>query len=97
MPKPPQGRVSPDTASQASIRKSVDVGSDIKQVSTVAYWYRSNYFASEDEARGAFLLAYQQGLDGMGRSTSHWMGLTDEEYAGWMKNEELPKKSVLES
>jgi hypothetical protein len=28
----------------------------------------------------------------MGRSIHEWMGLTEKEYAEWLKNEELPAK-----
>lgn len=92
MPKSSQRHDIDHHVSQASIRQSVDIGPELNQVSSVAYWYRSNYFANDDEARGAFRLAYQQGLDGMGRSIHEWMGMTDKEYAGWMNNEELPEK-----
>ena len=74
-------------------RRSIDVGPNMSQVSPVMYWYREDYFDNDDEARGAFRLAYQQGMDGMGRSVQEWMGLTDEEYDSWMRSDSLPPKS----
>lgn len=76
---------------QKDKRQGIDIGSAIGQVSPVTYWYKSGYFQNEDEARGAFRLAYQQGLDGMGESIAKWMGLTSEEYDVWMRTEALPK------
>lgn len=69
------------------------MGLAAKHVSTVTFWYRKRHFQSDDEARGAFLLAYQQGLDGMGNSIPEWMGLTSEEYDAWVRRHELPPKS----
>ena len=71
--------------------KRIDVGEKMCQVSPVAYWYKHGHFQNEDEARGAFRLAYQQGLDGMGASIAEWMGLADEEYDSWMRNDSLPQ------
>lgn len=93
MPKSTQRHDIDSRASQASIKKSIDIGPELSQVSPVVYWYRNNHFVNDDEARGAFRLAYQQGLDGMGRSIPEWMGLTEKEYYGWLKNEELPCKA----
>lgn len=61
------------------------------QVSTARSWHRAGHFANEDEARGAFKLAYQQGLDGMGKSIAEWMGLTTTEYDAWMRDDALPR------
>lgn len=61
-------------------------------VLTVTEWYRADYFNTESEARGAFRLAYQQGLDGMGSSIHEWMGMTGEEYNAWMSRDVLPPK-----
>lgn len=58
--------------------------------SSVAFWYRNEQFKNEDEARGAFRLAYQQGMDGMGKSVQDWMGLTKEEFDAWMRSDALP-------
>ncbi|MBL8617727.1 MAG: hypothetical protein JNM72_19115 [Deltaproteobacteria bacterium] len=77
--------------SQAEMRRGIAVGPSMGEVSSVAYWYRSNHFKNEDEARGAFRLAYQQGLDGMGVGIAEWMGLTGEEYHAWMSSDALPK------
>lgn len=78
---------------QKEIKQSIDVGPGMGQVSTVAYWYKHGYFANDDEARGAFRLAYQQGLDGMGKSIQKWMGLSDQEFDAWMRDNSLPPKS----
>jgi len=77
-------------ATQKDHRRQIDVGSNMRQVSLVSYWYKSGHFKNEDEARGAFRLAYQQGLDGMGNSISEWMGLTSEQYDAWMRDGSLP-------
>lgn len=77
---------------QAEKRRGVDVGPMIGQVSPVIYWYRSGHFANDDEARGAFRLAHQQGLDGMGRTIQEWMGLTDAEFDAWMRSDALPAR-----
>lgn len=66
------------------------MGPGLLQVRTVASWYRTGHFENDDEARGAFRLAYQQGLDGMGPSVEEWMGLTPEEFDAWMRDEALP-------
>ncbi len=79
-------------ATQAEIKRSINTGSNIGQVSPVRYWYNNGHFKNDDEARGAFFLAYQQGLDGMGVSIRHWMGLSEEEYGEWMKNDALPPR-----
>jgi hypothetical protein len=73
-------------------RQSVDIGPGLCQVSPVMYWYKHGHFKNDDEARGAFELAYQQGLDGMGRSTREWMGLTLEQFAAWMRDGTLPPR-----
>jgi hypothetical protein len=54
------------------------------------YWYTHGHFKNEDEAMGAFKLAYQQGLDGMGKSISAWMGLSADQYDAWMRDGSLP-------
>lgn len=61
-----------------------------KQVSTVAFWYRSGLFRDEAEARGAFRLAHQQAMDGAGQSVAEWMGLSETEFAAWTRNDALP-------
>lgn len=76
---------------QREHRRGVDVGPTMAQVSPVVYWYRAKHFKNEDATQGAFELAYQQGLDGMGESIQQWMGLTDEEYSAWMRDQSLPK------
>ena len=74
-------------------RRGIDVGEGMTQVSSVNSWYKHGYFQNDDEARGAFGLAYQQGQDGMGKSTAEWMGLSNKEYDAWMRNHEIPPKS----
>lgn len=81
------------TPSQGEVRRAVRVGPTMGDVSPVMYWYKHDHFKTEDEARGAFKLAYQQGLDGMGESTQSWMGLTNEQYSSWMRDESLPARS----
>jgi len=77
---------------QREKRQGVKVGPGMFEVSPVSYWYKNDHFNNDDEARGAFMLAYQQGLDGMGKSIQEWMGLSSDEYEAWMRNDELPKK-----
>ena len=77
---------------QKEKKQSVDVGSGFHQVCPVAYWYRDGHFKNEDEAMGAFTLAYQQGLDGMGKSISKWMGLSKTDFNSWMKDGSLPRR-----
>jgi hypothetical protein len=62
----------------------------------VSYWYRGGHFRNQDEAIGAFKLAYQQGLDGMGPSIQQWMGLTGPEFDAWMRDDALPAQAGLE-
>jgi hypothetical protein len=73
-------------------RQRIDIGPKMSQVSPVAYWYRCGHFKNEEQANGAFELAYQQAMDGMGASASGWMGLTEEEFDAWMRNRALPIK-----
>lgn len=61
-------------------------------VSTVNFWWQHGYFPNTVEAIGAFKLAHEQGKDGLGRSVSEWMGLTEEEFADWMRNNKLPER-----
>jgi histidyl-tRNA synthetase len=82
---------SPRGITQGAMRNGIDVGPKMSQVSPVLYWYKAHFFKNEDEARGAFRLAYQQGLDGMGNSIEEWMGLSEQEYTAWMDSESLPK------
>lgn len=74
----------------ASYPKIIDVTTISGEVSPVIFWYRVGHFRSEEEARGAFRLAHQQGLDGMGKSVRQWMGMTDEEFDAWMRHDALP-------
>ena len=89
-PKPQGEKALTPAERQARYRQKINVGPRLTQVSPVMYWYASRYFKNEDEARGAFRLAHQQGLDGMGRSISEWMGLTPEQYDAWMRDDALP-------
>lgn len=81
---------------QRDKKRGIDVGSGLHQVSPVSYWYKYGHFKNEDEARGAFRLAYQQGMDGMGESVDKWMGLTEKEFSLWMSRDEIPKKALSE-
>ncbi len=76
---------------QKENRRGINVGPQMNQVSPVAYWQKHGHFKNEDEVRGVFRLAYQQGLDGMGQSIQEWMGLSVEEFDAWMRNDELPE------
>ena len=78
------------TSTQKDNRQKIDVGAGMFQVSPVMYWYKAGHFKNEDEAQGAFKLAHQQGLDGMGKSIHEWMGLTVEEYGEWYSKNTLP-------
>ena len=75
---------------QREYRRGVDVGGGLHQVTTAAEWYKAKHFASEAEARGAFKLAHQQALDGMGTSKAAWMGLTAAQFDAWMRDDALP-------
>ncbi len=77
---------------QKMMRRRVDVSNSINGVTTVGSWYKAGHFDNDEQALGAFKLAYQQGLDSMGESISAWMGLNEDEFAEWMKNDTLPKK-----
>ena len=59
---------------------------------TVTELYRADHFTSEEDAMGAFKLAYQQAIDGMGVGPQDWMGMSPEEYSAWMTNDSLPQK-----
>lgn len=60
---------------------------------TVGSWYKHGHFANDDQAKGAFELAWQQYMDGMGKSPEEWMGLTKEEVDAWHRDGTLPKKN----
>jgi hypothetical protein len=85
-----------NSGNQRDKRRGIDVGSGLHQVSPVSYWYKNGHFKNEDEARGAFRLAYQQGMDGMGESVAKWMGLTEEEFSLWMSHDGIPKRALRE-
>ena len=92
MPTAGRSSVKAIAVTQAEKRRGIDVGPRVGQVSTAMYWYKGGHFANDDEARGAFRLAYQQGMDGMGTSVQDWMGLTDTQFDAWMRGEVLPKR-----
>jgi len=81
--KSPRGRLC--TMTQREHRRKIEVG-------PVMDWYQAGHFASNEEARGAFKLAYQQGLDGMGRSIAEWMGMTADQFDDWMRGNGLPSR-----
>ena len=81
---------------QRDIKRKIAVGHRMNQVSPASYWYKHGHFKNKDEARGAFKLAYQQGMDGMGKSVQKWMGMTAEEFDSFMRHDAIPKKSLQE-
>lgn len=81
---------------QKQMRQGINVGSGLLAVSPVAYWYKHGHFDSEAEARGAFKLAYQQAMDGMGKSIHEWMGLTEAQYDAWMRDGALPDPKKID-
>lgn len=56
----------------------------------MAEWRRNGLFPTEEGAVGAFELAYQQALDGLGASVEDWMGLSAPEYRAWFLHGTLP-------
>jgi hypothetical protein len=83
-------RKSMTKTTQRQMRQGIAVDDGLTSVVSVASLYRAGYFPSEEAAMGAFLLACQQGLDGMGKSIGEWMGLTETEYDSWMRDKALP-------
>ena len=81
---------------QRDIKRKIAVGHRMNQVSPASYWYKHGHFKNKDEARGAFKLAYQQGMDGMGKSVQEWMGMTAEEFNLFMRHDAIPKKVLQE-
>lgn len=77
---------------QKSARRGIAVGPGFDSVSPVSYWYKHGHFDNADEAKGAFKLAYQQAMDGMGTSIAAWMGLTEEQLRDWMRDDTLPRR-----
>lgn len=77
---------------QREIRQGVIVDGGLRDVSSVTWWYRQGHFKSDEAAAGAFELAYQQAMDGMGKSVAEWMGMTEAEYNEWMRHKTLPPK-----
>ncbi len=71
-------------------RRKIEVGPGMSQVSSVMYWFKNGHFKNNEEAHGAFKLAYQQGMDGMGVSVRDWMGLSEEQLNAWMNSGLLP-------
>ena len=66
---------------------------DVESILTANDLYKCKdeiYFENEDQARGAFILANVQGLDGLGKSIHEWMGYSEEEYNEWSRNWKLP-------
>jgi hypothetical protein len=77
-------------ATQKEMRRGVSVGGGFFDVTSVTSWYRAGHFKTDEEALGAFKLAHQQALDGMGASHAEWMGLTADEFNAWMRTDALP-------
>jgi len=71
----------------------VDQGNLFNSITSVRKWFKAGLFANRDEALGAFKLAHQQALDGLGPSHHEWMGFTSEkEFHAWMRDETLPTR-----
>src|SRR5271166_1885722 len=82
---------------QSAAKADVKVDGGFLDVSSARFWWEAEHFDSPSEARGAFKLAYQQGMDGMGSSPQEWMGLDEKAFGAWMRNGALPSDvSVLE-
>jgi len=79
-------------SSQREMRQGIVVDRGLRDVSSVTSWYRADHFKSEEAAQGAFELAYQQGMDGMGESVAAWMGMNETEFDAWMRRKALPSK-----
>jgi hypothetical protein len=77
---------------QREMRQGIEIGGGLLDVTSVTGWYRAGHFQTDEAAAGAFELAYQQGMDGMGKSIAAWMGMTESEYNDWMRNKTLPLK-----
>lgn len=75
---------------QREMRHGIVVDRGLRDVGSVTWWYRQGHFKSNEAAAGAFELAYQQGMDGMGKSVAAWMGMTEAEFDEWMRNNVLP-------
>jgi len=82
------------TPEQSKIRAAVTVGDGVNdgfsEMTTAKSWWMRGHFDNPAEARGAFKLAHQQGLDGMGKGVAHWMGLTESEFSVYMRKSKLP-------
>ncbi len=77
---------------QRTMRQGIVVDGGLTDVTSVTGWYRAGHFKTVEAAAGAFELAYQQGMDGMGKSIHAWMGMTEPEYNEWMRRKTLPAK-----
>jgi hypothetical protein len=75
---------------QVAAKASVRVDGGILDVTSARAWWEAEHFDSPAEARGAFKLAYQQGMDGMGSSPREWMGLDEKAFDAWMRKGTLP-------
>ncbi|CAN7747843.1 hypothetical protein [Duganella sp. LjRoot269] len=75
---------------QRQMRQGIVVDGGLRDVTSVTSWYRAGHFKSTEAASGAFELAYQQAMDGMGKSISAWMGMTESEFDVWMRHKTLP-------
>jgi len=75
---------------QRDHRRLVEAGAKPGRVVPVGLWHRDGHFCSEAEAHGAFKLAYQQAVDGLGSSTAGWMGISQGELDAWLRHGTLP-------
>lgn len=74
---------------QATHRQEIEVGAGSEQVSPVMYWIEQGLLDGE-AARGAFFLAYQQSLDGMGKSKCEWLGISEEQMSDYIRFDKIP-------
>ncbi|KAL0630591.1 hypothetical protein Q9L58_010566 [Maublancomyces gigas] len=77
---------------QRTMRQGIAVDKGLRDVTSVTSWYRAGHFNTAEATAGAFELAYQQAMDGMGKSIQDWMGMTEPEFNEWMRNKTLPSK-----
>ena len=75
---------------QSAAKAGVKVDGGFLDVTSARAWWEAEHFDSPAEARGAFKLAYQQGMDGMGSSPRQWMGLSEKAFNTWMRSGALP-------
>lgn len=60
---------------------------------TVMFYYRKGCFKTDDQAKGAFELAYQQAMEDMSKSFEESMGLSEKEFDNWMRYGAIPMRN----